>query len=233
MAVRLRLRRMGRKKTPFYRIVAADQRSPRNGRFIEILGYYNPLQVPHNIELKEERVLYWLSQGAQPSDTVKSLLRQKGILLKLELRNRGVEEEKIEEEFKRWELLQSERRKRHQAAALKAKKEKAEAATKEQVEEVEDISIAEPEGAGEEKKDEKAEEKAIAEPEQIAEEENKEGLEKAQEEKISEKVDEKGMAEEEALVEEKTGEEDEDQQEKAENSVEEESPEQADAEKTK
>ena len=131
MSVRLRLRRLGRKKKPFYRIVAADQRSPRDGRFIEVLGYYNPLEVPHKIELKEDRVLYWLDKGAQPSDTVRSLLRQKGIWLKLDLRKRGVEQDKIEEEFKKWELLQIERRKRVESAGIQAKKKKKEEAEEE------------------------------------------------------------------------------------------------------
>lgn len=78
--VRLRLRRMGAKKAPFYRVVAADATSPRDGRFIEILGHYNPTKDPQIIELKEDRVRYWLGVGAQPSDTVLSLFRQKGLL---------------------------------------------------------------------------------------------------------------------------------------------------------
>ena len=99
MSVRLRLRRMGRKKRPFYRVVAADQRSPRDGRFIEIIGYYDPLQNPHKLELKKDRILYWLEQGAQPSTTVKSLLRREGIWHRLDLQKRGLEPEKIEEEI--------------------------------------------------------------------------------------------------------------------------------------
>ena len=78
--VRLRLRRMGAKKAPFYRVVAADASSPRDGRFIEVLGHYNPTRDPQIIELKEDRVKYWLGVGAQPSDTVRSLFRQKGLL---------------------------------------------------------------------------------------------------------------------------------------------------------
>ena len=100
MSVRLRLRRMGRKKRPFYRIVAADQRSPRDGRFIEIIGHYDPLQDPHIVELKEDRIQYWLAQGAQPSSTVRSLLRRQGILHRLDMQKRGLEAEKIEEEMK-------------------------------------------------------------------------------------------------------------------------------------
>ncbi len=80
--VRLRLRRMGAKKAPFYRVVAADATSPRDGRFIEVLGHYNPTKDPQVIELKEDRVRYWLDVGAQPSDTVLSLFRQKGLLRK-------------------------------------------------------------------------------------------------------------------------------------------------------
>ena len=80
--VRLRLRRMGAKKAPFYRVVAADATSPRDGRFIEILGHYNPTKDPQIIELKEDRVKYWLGAGAQPSDTGRSLFRQKGLLRK-------------------------------------------------------------------------------------------------------------------------------------------------------
>lgn len=80
--VRLRLRRMGAKKAPFYRVVAADASSPRDGRFIEILGHYNPTKNPQIIELKEDRVMYWLGVGAQPSETVRSLFRKKGLLQK-------------------------------------------------------------------------------------------------------------------------------------------------------
>ena len=72
--VRLRLTRMGAKKRPFYRVVAADQRAPRDGRFIEQLGYYDPMKTPKDINLKLERIDYWLSKGAQPTDTVKGLI---------------------------------------------------------------------------------------------------------------------------------------------------------------
>jgi small subunit ribosomal protein S16 len=80
MAVKLRLRRVGRKKNPMYRIVAADARSPRDGRFIEIVGQYHPRLGEQAIALKSERVHHWLSVGAQPTDTVRSLLRKAGIL---------------------------------------------------------------------------------------------------------------------------------------------------------
>ena len=83
MAVRIRLKRMGAKKTPFYRVVVADARSPRDGRFIEEIGYYNPLTDPAQIKIDEEKALKWLATGAQPSDTVRSLFRKAGILKKV------------------------------------------------------------------------------------------------------------------------------------------------------
>jgi len=78
--VRLRLTRGGRHKRPFYRIVAADSRKPRDGRYIEVLGTYDPLKSPAVVEIKQERVLEWLKQGAQPSVTVHHLLKKAGVL---------------------------------------------------------------------------------------------------------------------------------------------------------
>ena len=82
MAVKIRLKRMDSKKHPVYRIVVADSRSPRDGRFIETVGTYNPLVQPSEVKLDEELVLSWLNNGAQPSDTVKNLLSNAGIMAK-------------------------------------------------------------------------------------------------------------------------------------------------------
>jgi small subunit ribosomal protein S16 len=82
MAVKLRLKRMGAKKRPFYRIVAADSRNSRDGRFIEIIGTYNPLTNPAEVKFEEEKVLRWLNTGAKPSDTVRDLLSRSGLLTK-------------------------------------------------------------------------------------------------------------------------------------------------------
>jgi small subunit ribosomal protein S16 len=79
MAVKLRLTRVGSKKNPIYRVVAADSRSPRDGRFIEIVGRYNPQTDPSTIDLDEDKIRDWLSKGAQPSQTVKRLLKAKNI----------------------------------------------------------------------------------------------------------------------------------------------------------
>lgn len=78
MAVRIRLKRMGGKKKPFYRIVVADSRYPRDGRFIEEIGYYNPTTKPTTFEVDAEKVQQWISKGAKPSDTVKALLVKTG-----------------------------------------------------------------------------------------------------------------------------------------------------------
>ncbi|MGA1197097.1 MAG: 30S ribosomal protein S16 [Candidatus Latescibacterota bacterium] len=91
--VRLRLLRMGSKKAPFYRVVAANANAPRDGRFIEILGHYNPTKNPQIIELKEDRVKYWLGVGAQPSETVRSLFRQQGLLKQLHDARSGASQE--------------------------------------------------------------------------------------------------------------------------------------------
>lgn len=80
MAVRIRLRKMGAKKRPFYRIVVADSRSPRDGRVIEEIGYYNPISEPVDLKVDVEKAKKWLATGAQPSDTVKSLLKSQGII---------------------------------------------------------------------------------------------------------------------------------------------------------
>ncbi len=80
--VRIRLRRMGKKKQPSYRVVVADSRAPRDGRFIESIGFYDPLTDPPTIRINEERALYWLSQGAQPTEVAAGLLRKVGVLEK-------------------------------------------------------------------------------------------------------------------------------------------------------
>ena len=82
MSVKIRLKRMGSKKRPFYRIVVADSRSPRDGRFIETVGTYNPLTQPEQVTLKEEAIMGWLNNGAQPSDTVRNILSKEGVMKK-------------------------------------------------------------------------------------------------------------------------------------------------------
>lgn len=119
MAVKLRLKRMGKKKQPIYKVVAADSRSPRDGKFIEAIGLYNPQTDPATINIVEDRALHWLKVGAQPTDTVKNLLSKKGILLKRDLQKRGLTEEQIETKLGEWNMQQEAR----YAAILKRKEE--------------------------------------------------------------------------------------------------------------
>ena len=153
MAVKLRLRRMGKKKQPIYKVVAADSRAPRDGKFLESIGLYNPLTNPHTLDINEERAIYWLNVGAQPTDTVKSLLSQKGIILKRELKRRGLSDDKVSAELENWEKM---REAKSKTAATKRKKSKKAAAKEEVVseekvkEEISNDSTAEVKGAASE-----------------------------------------------------------------------------------
>ncbi len=120
MAVKLRLRRMGKKKQPIYKVVAADSRSPRDGKFIEAIGLYNPKTEPATVDIKESRALYWLGVGAQPTDTVKNLLSNQGIILKRELMKKGLSEEAINSKLDEWKKIKE----ANISSALKKKAEK-------------------------------------------------------------------------------------------------------------
>ena len=127
MAVKLRLQRKGRTKAPFYHIVAADARAPRDGRFIEKIGTYNPLTVPATIELNRDRAYYWLSVGAQPTDTVHAILGFKGVLykkhLQLGVKKGALTQEIADEKLSAW-IEQKETaiaKRREQVAADKLK----------------------------------------------------------------------------------------------------------------
>ena len=80
MAVKIRLKRMGQKKAPFYRVVVADSRSPRDGRFIEEIGYYDPMKNPADVKIDNDKAKSWIANGAQPTDTVKALLKKSGAI---------------------------------------------------------------------------------------------------------------------------------------------------------
>lgn len=148
MAVKLRLRRLGKKKQPVYKIVAADSRSPRDGKFIEAVGLYNPMMHPPVLDIKEDRALYWLNNGAQPTDTVKNLLSQKGILLERHMKNKSASEEKIKEERENFQKLREAKSK-----VVKAKKKhKGEKAPEEKKQETVSEGTAEVKGAASEEK---------------------------------------------------------------------------------
>ena len=127
MAVKLRLQRKGRKAAPFYHIVVADSRSPRDGKFIEKIGTYNPLTVPAAIELNRERATHWINVGAQPTDTVNAILRFKGVLYQKHLQ-KGVakgafDQEKADELLAKW-IEQKENRIEKQREETKDAKKK-------------------------------------------------------------------------------------------------------------
>lgn len=125
--VKLRLRRLGKKKQPIYKIVAADSRAARTGKFLDALGTYNPRVNPMVIEVKEDRLFRWLKHGAQPSDTVRSLLQRKGLWLKWGLVKKGADEATIASELEKWQMLQAEK---HQREAEKKARRKAARKTK-------------------------------------------------------------------------------------------------------
>ena len=110
--VKLRLRRAGKKKQPIYKIVAADSRAARTGKYIEAVGSYHPRVEPMMIEVKEDRLWHWLKSGAEPSDTVRSLLQRKGLWLKWTLMKRGADDAIIVAETEKWQMLQDEKTRR-------------------------------------------------------------------------------------------------------------------------
>jgi small subunit ribosomal protein S16 len=114
---------------PVYQMVAADSRSARTGKFLEVVGRYEPLQHPIVISTKEDRLLHWLKRGALPTDTVRSLLQRSGLWMKWTMVKRGVEEAKIATEMEKWQMAQAEKREREDArkarrAAVKKKARK-------------------------------------------------------------------------------------------------------------
>jgi small subunit ribosomal protein S16 len=150
---------MGRKKRPFYRIVVTDSRAPRDGRYIESIGYYNPVGENPEIDIKEERALYWIDQGAIPSDTVKSLFRKRGMLYKRFLEKHGFDEQGISEAMKKWEVMQIEKDRRQEVKAKEAKKAKKSATEQEEKPEgipEGDVKAGEAEPVPEAKEEEKA-----------------------------------------------------------------------------
>lgn len=126
--VKIRLKRMGKTHYPVYKIVAADSRFPRDGRFIEALGTYNPNLDPMDVTIKEPRILYWLKVGAQPTDTVRNLLKNEGVMLKFHLEKKGNTAEVIESELQKFladkdaKIIRGRERKARRKISLKAKK---------------------------------------------------------------------------------------------------------------
>jgi len=127
--VKLRLRRMGKTHYPVYKIVAADSRFPRDGRFIESVGTYNPNIDPMEVKLEESRVMYWLKVGAQPTDTVRNLLKSEGLMLKFHLEKKGNTADVVEAEIQKFlsgkdsKILRAKEKKVRRKLSKKTKKE--------------------------------------------------------------------------------------------------------------
>ena len=108
MATKIRLKRIGRRNRPFYRMVVMDSRSRRDGAAIEQLGWYNPIDLDHSFSLKEDRILYWLKEGAQTTDATHKLLKRAGLAHKWHLMNQGLDTTQVEKEMQKWKLNQDE-----------------------------------------------------------------------------------------------------------------------------
>ena len=136
MATRIRLKRIGRKNRPFYRVVVMDSRQRRDGAAIEELGWYNPIaqDKTHNFELNEERILHWLQIGAQPSDIASKLIKRAGIAMKWHLMKQGLDEKSIEKEIQKLDLRRESQVKDKLETAEKESKKKAKESEKEEEE---------------------------------------------------------------------------------------------------
>lgn len=168
--VRLRLRRVGRKKQPSYRVVAADREAPRDGRFLEVVGFYNPRTEPSTITLKEDRIFEWLKNGAQPSDAVESLFRQMGTRDRYERFKAGEEIETLLEEYNAVEESRGVTSQTRTEGGKKLSK-KAKAAAEEEAKAKAEAAAKREEAKAEEAKAEKAVEEVVEEAEEEAAEE--------------------------------------------------------------
>ena len=180
MATKIRLKRIGRRNRPFYRLIVIDSRKKRDGAAIEQVGWYNPIADENSYDIKGDRVLHWLGEGAIPSDAVKKIMRQEGLSLRWHLMQQGVDEKEIEKEMKKWELNRENvlaDREAKKAEKLLKKKEASQAE-------------AAPEAPAEEKAEEAPEEEAA--PEAPAEEKVEEApeAEAAPEAPVEEKAEE-------------------------------------------
>jgi small subunit ribosomal protein S16 len=146
--VRIRLRRVGAKKQPHYRVVVADQHHPRDGRHIEVIGHYNPRTTPVTLKIKEDRALYWLSQGAQPSDPVQHFLKKQGTLARLTRLKAGESFDALVAEYEAGDVLVEESVEEPVVEAAAAEEAVAEAAVAEEA--VAEAAVAEVEESVEE-----------------------------------------------------------------------------------
>jgi small subunit ribosomal protein S16 len=200
LSVKIRLRRMGAKRRPSYRFVATDSRMSRDGRFIEILGHYDPIEKPAVVSVKEERVYYWLKQGALPTDTVNSIFKQIGLLKKWEMIKKGEDASQVSLLTQLKERAKKKKKKKGQAKEEaapppeeKAPPEKAEAEVPKEEKIEEKQKKEEEKGEGEEKREEKEEKQERKEKKEETKEEKEEDkkVEKEKEKKEEKKGEKK------------------------------------------
>ncbi len=129
--VKLRLRRVGKKKQPVYKLVVADSTTSRDGKFIETIGQYDPLVHPMKINVKEDRLFLWLKRGAQPTDTMRNLLQRQGLWLRWSLMKKGIDEAGIAVQMEKWQAVQAEKAEREAARNARRKKARKKKATAE------------------------------------------------------------------------------------------------------
>jgi len=181
LSVKIRLKRMGSKKKPFYRVVVADSRRARDGRFIEILGYYDPLKDPAEVKVDEDKVWEWMDKGARPSENVKNLLKHEGIMERWRLHTEGIAVTEMD-------AIIEERRKKQPAPKPKtAVKEEKPEKKEEKPEEAEEEKAASEEPSSAEKVEEETEQKPAEEKEDEGEKEKAPAEEEKKEEPAEKK----------------------------------------------
>ena len=206
MATKIRLKRIGRRNRPFYRMVAMDSRNRRDGAAIEELGWYNPIDADHSYDLKGERILHWLKEGAEPSEAAHKLLRRAGIAHRWHLINQGLDEAQIDKEMKKWELnrndvikARSERKEKKAEEKVKAAAVEAEAQAEEAVDAAPAEDAAPKETPAEESPEEAAEDAAQA---AVAEEATPEETPTDEADEVTDSEESSDIADEEAPAEE-------------------------------
>ncbi|KXB08213.1 30S ribosomal protein S16 [candidate division MSBL1 archaeon SCGC-AAA382M17] len=191
MSVRIRLTRRGRKRQPFYHIVVADKRSPRDGKYIDKLGIYNPTNQPPTIDLDFDKALDWVQKGAIPTDTCRSILSQKGVMLKKHLlkgvRKNAITEEEAEKKFNEWLTNKQEKVKTEREAEINKKKEE----EKQRIEAEKKINEARAEELAKKNAEKAEREKSEAEGQEGTIEEKGEKAEKAEAESKDSSTEEK------------------------------------------
>ena len=216
MATKIRLKRIGRRNRPFYRLVIMDARNRRDGAAIEEVGWYNPIAKDEMYSLKEDRILYWLEEGAQPTDTAHDILRTAGLAHKWHLMKQGLDETAVEKEMKKWALEREDvLERRHQRAEAKVTEKKAAAGKKAAETAAEVDKPAEPDAkteppaetvptdkAPEETADESADEKEEPKEEDVK---DAAGADESKEDSAAEDVEEDKSTEEKELEKNKSG----------------------------